>query len=73
MIWDFRGPTAFKTAEHHEKHLKEFILAENISPDITGHTEINELFSIAFMVVVEENMITVRDALKPHRAEVYIE
>lgn len=73
MIWDFRGPTAFKTAEHHVKHLKEFILAENISLDITGHTEINELFSIAFMVVVEENMIAVRDALKPHRAEVYIE
>ena len=71
LIWDFRGPAAFKTAEHHEKHLKEFIILEKISLNITGHKEINELYSIAFMVVEEENMIAVRDALKPHRGEVY--
>jgi hypothetical protein len=27
--------------------------------------------AIAFMVVTDENMIQVRDALKPHRGEVY--
>ncbi|WP_281542786.1 hypothetical protein [Maribacter aestuarii] len=73
LIWDFRGPTAFRTAEHHEKHLKEYIISENISLNITGHKEINELHGIAFMVVEEENMIAVRDALKPHRGEVYNE
>jgi hypothetical protein len=73
LIWDFKGPTAFRTAEHHEKHLKEYIISENISLNITGHKEINELHGIAFMVVEEENMITVRDALKPHRGEVYSE
>jgi len=27
--------------------------------------------AIAFMVVTDENMIQVRDALKPHRGEIY--
>jgi hypothetical protein len=29
-----------------------------------------EMQAIAFMVVTDENMIQVRDALKPHRGEV---
>jgi hypothetical protein len=32
-----------------------------------------EMQAIAFMVVTDENMIQVRDALKPHRGEVYEE
>jgi len=71
LIWDFRGPAAFKTAEHHEKHLKEYIAIEALELDITGHKEINDMFSIAYMVVEEKNMILVRDALKPHRGEIY--
>ena len=31
------------------------------------------MYAIAYMVVTDENMIQVRDALKPHRGEVYIE
>lgn len=73
LIWDFRGTGALKTAEHHEKHLKEFIDTEAISLNITGHQEINEFYGLAFMVVEEQHMIAVRDALKPHRAEVYTE
>ena len=71
LIWDFRGPTAEKTAEHHEKHLKEFIAFEKLDLDITGYQHINEMYSFAYMVVEESNMIAMRDALKPHRAEVY--
>ena len=71
LIWDFRGPVAGKTAEHHEKHLKEFIAYEKLALDDTGHQHFNEMHSIAFMVVEEANMISMRDALKPHRAEVY--
>lgn len=71
MIWDFRGQAALRTAEHHEKHLKEYIASENIQLNLTGHQEVNELYSIAYMVVDEDRMITVRDALKPHRGEVY--
>jgi len=72
LIWDFRGPAAYKTAEHHVKHLKEFIVMEKTELDITGFKEINDMYSIAFMVVEEKEMISIRDVLKPHRGEVYV-
>nr|WP_315159333.1 hypothetical protein [uncultured Flavobacterium sp.] len=71
LIWDFRGPASAKTAEHHEIHLKEYIAIEKLSLNITGFQILNEMYAIAYMVVVEENMIQVRDVLKPHRGEVY--
>ncbi|MEI7508865.1 MAG: hypothetical protein WCJ62_05300 [Flavobacterium sp.] len=72
LIWDFRGITSARTAEHHEIHLKEFIAIEELPAVITGFEIINEIHAIAFMVVKDENMILVRDALKPHRGELYI-
>ena len=71
LIWDFRGPASSKIAEHHEIHLKEFIIAEQLPINITGFEIYNEMYAIAFMVVSDENMIAVRDALKPHRGELF--
>ena len=71
LIWDFRGEASAKTAEHHEIHLKEYIIIEKLPLNITGFEIKNELYAIAFMVVTDENMISVRDALKPHRGEIY--
>ena len=71
LIWDFRGAAAAKTAEHHEVHLKEFIATEKLSINITGFKIIDDMYAIAFMVVTDENLIPVRDALKPHRGEVF--
>ncbi len=71
LIWDFRGEVAAKTAEHHEIHLKEYIQIEKFELNITGFEILNGLHAIAFMVVTDENMIQVRDALKPHRGEVF--
>ena len=71
LIWDFRGPAAAKTAEHHEKHLKEFITIEKIPLNITGFEALTDVYAIAWMVVTDENMIAVRDALKPHRGELF--
>jgi len=71
LIWDFRGPAAQKTAEHHEKHLKEFVSLEALNLELTGHKTYSEVHSIAYLVVNESDMITVRDRLKPHRGEVY--
>lgn len=73
LIWDFRGPAAAKTAEHHEKHLQEYITLEELDIKITGFKHIDEVYSYAFMVTEESNMIALRDALKPHRGEVYQE
>jgi hypothetical protein len=39
--------------------------------NITGFKIQGEMQAIAFMVVTDENMIQVRDALKPHRGELY--
>jgi len=73
LIWDFRGPAAAKTAEHHEIHLKEYIDAEKLPLKITGFHELNDMHSIAYMVVEQADMIAVRDALRPHRGEVWEE
>ena len=73
LIWDFRGPDALKIAEHHEIHLKEYITIQNLSLNITGFQAINEIHAIAFMVVNDDEMKPVRDALKPHRGQLYTE
>lgn len=73
LIWDFRGSVAEKTAQHHEIHLKEYIVAEKLDLNITGFQLINDMHSIAFMVVSDKNMIAVRDNLKPHRGELFEE
>ncbi|MGO4818141.1 hypothetical protein [Flavobacterium sp. W22_SRS_FP1] len=71
LIWDFRGPASAKTAEHHEIHLKEYIAIEKLPLNITGFEIQSEMMSIAFMVVTDEHMVQVRDALKPHRGELF--
>jgi hypothetical protein len=71
LIWEFRGPSASKTAEHHEIHLKEYIAIENLDTNITGFEIINDMHALAFMVVNESDMKPIRDALKPHRGQVY--
>ena len=73
LIWDFRGLDSAKIAKHHEIHLKEYISIEKIPITITGYEIMNEMFTIVFMVVTDENMIQIRDALKPHRGELYQE
>lgn len=71
MIWDFQGMDARKTAEHHEHHLEEYILKHKLNNQIAGAEHLEEMHSIAYMVVDESEMIQVRDALLPHRAVVY--
>ncbi len=69
LIWDFKGETALKTAEHHVIHLKEYIAIEKISVELVGYETLSEFHSIAYMVVSEEEMRALRDILKPHRGE----
>lgn len=72
LIWDFRGESAANTAKHHKIHLEEYIQAQKLNRNITGNVAINAMHAIAFLVVNESEMISVRDALKPHRGEVYV-
>ena len=71
LIWDFHGPDASKIAEHHEIHLKEYIASQNANVNITGIEILSESHAIAFLVVYESQMKPLRDALKPHRGQVY--
>jgi hypothetical protein len=73
LIWDFKGPDALKIAQHHEIHLKEYIEREKAPVTITGTETINDMYAIAFLVVNENAMKPIRDALKPHRGQVYIQ
>lgn len=71
LIWDFRGPNGQKTAEHHLIHLKEYIQLEKLDINITGVEVLSDMHTIAFLVVDEADMKPIRDALKPHRGQVY--
>jgi hypothetical protein len=71
LIWDFRGPNGQRTAEHHLIHLKEYIAIEKLEISITGVEVLSEMHAIAFLVVDEADMKPIRDALKPHRGQVY--
>lgn len=71
LIWDFRGPDAFKIAQHHVIHLKEYIATQQTELIITGFEQITDFHCIAYMVVNENEMKPIRDALKPHRGQVY--
>jgi len=73
LIWDFYGPDSSKIAEHHEKHLKEYVIMEKLDVTITGAETLGDMHTIAFMVVNEDQMKPIRDALKPHRGQVYSE
>ncbi|MXV38096.1 hypothetical protein GO491_05315 [Flavobacteriaceae bacterium Ap0902] len=71
LIWDFRNRDVEHFAEHHAKHLKEFLEKENYEFVHTGIELIHEHHAIAYMVVDEKDMLRFRDALKPHRAAYY--
>jgi len=71
LIWNFRGPDAKQIAQHHETHLKEFAKTNKAEDWFTGVTEISDMYTMAYMVVKEENMNEFREALRPHRGQVY--
>ena len=69
LIWDFRGPAAKKTSEHHCIHLKEFVAMKKLDCHEINYTKLSDYHTIAFIIIDEKDMITFRDALKPHRGE----
>ena len=73
LIWDFRGSGAAKIAEHYQKHLEEFIIIEELIFDITGVEHFSPTHSTTFLVVAEFELHEVKDILKPHRGEIYID
>ncbi|EHQ41864.1 hypothetical protein [Myroides odoratus] len=71
LIWDFRGPDAEKIANHHVIHLREFVAMEKLPLTLIDKQVLSDVHSIAYLVVNDEQMRTLRDVLKPHRGELY--
>lgn len=73
LIWDFRGADAAKIAEHHALHLEEFAKKEKLTYPIAKSESHESLLAIAFLVVTREEMPRMRDLLKPHRGELFLD
>ncbi|GLB52223.1 hypothetical protein NBRC110019_12620 [Neptunitalea chrysea] len=71
IIWDFKGSTGYKTAEHHAIHLKEYAGINSLYYHEISATKISDFHAIAYIIINDKDKITVRDNLKPHRAELY--
>jgi len=72
LIWDFRGEDSYETAKHHQHHLSDYLKQHKLK-DKTGVEKITNSYAIAWLATPESNMINLRDALIPHRAELFEE
>ncbi len=73
LIWDFYGPDAIPTAKHHAIHLKQYAEKEKLQSTLEKRLGESFKLVVAYLVVVESEMIQVRDALIPHRGEWHME
>ncbi len=71
LIWDFRGPNALKIAEHHAKHLKEFITTESLEITTCDTEQITPMHCTAFLIIGKDKMNFIRERLKPNRGQLY--
>ncbi|MEN8816477.1 MAG: hypothetical protein ABF274_06360 [Nonlabens sp.] len=71
LIWDFKGPDAEMTAAHHLIHLKEYVKSEKVTCITTGVEKLSDKHHIAYLALEEIYMPAVRDALKPHRGQLW--
>ena len=73
LLWDFKGPNAHKTAEHHTIHLDEFIISEKMENSFTQVETIANNHFVAEMIVPNKYMDDLRKRLKPTRGQLYNE
>jgi hypothetical protein len=70
LIWDFHGADSKGTAEHHVKHLEQFMEREKLEMLRTAVFSNADIHHMACMTVNEKDVRVIRDTLKPHRAVV---
>ena len=68
-----RGIDAEQMAKHHAIHLDEFAKRNELEGTFSGHQVMTPMHTIAYIIVKDTDMITARDALRPHRGEQIIE
>jgi len=69
LIWDFYSADAKKTAEHHAIHLSEFANMKSIKQFKVGSENETDEHHLAYIIVAEENMVLIRDSLRPKRGQ----
>lgn len=69
LIWDLRSIDAKEVAEHHIKHVQEYLAAKNIKDATVDCEEIFPHYYVAYILTTKKHMIQLRDDLKPHRGE----
>lgn len=65
LIWDFRGPEAKHFAEHHAKHLKEYVQSKELEEVICDIEELTPMRWIAYMQGKKNQMESIKPILKP--------
>lgn len=69
LIWDLRSIDAKEVAEHHVKHVNEYIEKKGIENTSAACTEVFPHYYVAYIITTKKYMIQLRDDLKPHRGE----
>lgn len=69
LIWDIRSIDAKEAAEHHVKHLNEYLVEKNIENSEAGCNEVFPHYYVAYIITTKNYMIQLRDDLKPSRGE----
>lgn len=67
LLWDFFGPHAERTAQHHCVHLVEFTRREGLGERLTGVESVAEGHVAAWMIVEAHEVERFRRALRPQR------
>ena len=67
LIWDFFGPEGQRTADHHCKHLREFVEREAVTYHGAGTEHSQDGHSMAWLVVEESDVTSLRAVLNPSR------
>ncbi len=69
LIWDFRGPTASEIARHHQKHLQEYSVVEELAVKVTGSQDYSSSHSASYLIIQDDELDEVKNRLQPHRGE----
>lgn len=69
LIWDIRSIDAKEVAEHHVKHVNEYIESKGLENTTAEFVEIFPHYYQAYILTTKKYMVQLRDDLKPQRGE----
>ena len=69
LIWDFKGPSSNKTAEHFKSHLDQFLKIENKTFSDLGLEIVNDSYSFVFVITSIDDLNFFKERLKPNRGQ----